>query len=535
MTLRIPGITVLLLLANVCLAQSAVPGEVTFLTAQHVYVKFEHTAGIAIKDTLEVLKDGVAKPCLVVSSMSSTSCVCTVVGGCDVRKQDVVRTRSLHTEEAVAPKKRRSVAKNGREVAQEEDTLGSRGERIRGRISAASYSMIPSERENDHRLMYRLSVDADHIADSKFSAETYLNYRRLYPADIERRPQRTEFFNVYNLAVSYDPDTNTTISLGRKINNSAASLGAIDGLQAERRYGRFYAGGILGFRPDIFTYDLNLDLLQYGGYLGLQLKNADVTSKTTLGLLQQTNRGMVDRRYGYFQHTSTFGGNLNIFSSCEVDLYSTVGPGARLTNLFLSARYKFSKKFDAFVSYDSRRRVVYYETFRSDVEVLLDDDDARQGARLRLNVRPMKSVSAGVALSKRFQADGANASDNVSGYLTYNKDPEGLGRWSVQVNRNTSSYVRSDILAFRHTRTLIPKHLNLNLYYRVVEYYYADRPEGASLSSQVSQRYYGADLSLAFAGSLTFTVLGEMSTVVEERNYRMNMSLIKRFDTKKRR
>lgn len=531
--IRIPIIVVLLLLALGGFAQSGMQGEVTFITAQHVYVKFERTEGIAVKDTLDLMKGGVPSPCLVVSSMSSTSCVCAVVADCKVGKADRVQTRSLHVTEVKAEK--RSKATKPRTELAEDDTLGSRGERIRGRLSAASYSTIPSARENDHRVMYRFSLDADNIANSKFSAETYLNYRKLYPADLETHPQRTEFFNVYNLVVSYAPDTNTTITVGRKINNSASSLGAIDGLQMERRFGTFFAGGIAGFRPDIYTYGLNLDLLQYGGYIGTQMNSAAVNSRSTVGLLQQTNSGMVDRRYAYLQHSSTFNGNLNIFSSGELDLYSTVGNGVRLTNFFISSRYRFSRKVDVFASYDSRRRIVYYETFRNDVEVLLDDDDARQGARLRLSVRPTKTLGLGVAYSKRFQADGANASDNISGFLNFNMDPEGIGRWSVQANRNTSTYVRSDVLSFRHNRTLVPKLLTLSLYYRMVEYVYADRSDGFPLSARTSQRYYGADISLTLARSFTFMVLGEMSTILEERNYRLNMSLVKRFDSKKKR
>ncbi|MBK8499918.1 MAG: hypothetical protein IPL52_14140 [Flavobacteriales bacterium] len=382
--------------------------------------------------------------------------------------------------------------------------------------------------------MYRFSLDADNISNSKFSAETYLNYRKLYPANLDKHPQRTEFFNVYNLAVSYAPDSNTTLALGRKINNSASSLGAIDGLQAERRFGALFAGAIAGFRPDIYTYGFNADLLEYGAYLGAQVNSVAVNSRSTVGLMQQTNNGMVDRRYAYLQHSSTFNGNLNIFSSGELDLYSTLGNGVRLTNFFISSRYRFSRKVDVFASYDSRRRVVYFETFRNDVEILLDDDDARQGARFRLNVRPTKTLGLGVAYSRRFQADGANASDNIAGFLNFNMDPDGVGRWTVQANRNTSNYVRSDVVSFRHTRTLIPRHLSMSLYYRLVEYVYANRTDGSSLAARASQRYYGADLQLILARTLTFTVLGEMSTIAEERNYRCNMSLTKRFDSKKR-
>lgn len=514
-------------------AQSTIQGEVTFLTSQHVYVKFASTDGIAVDDTLKLRKNGVLSPCLVVGSMSSSSCVCKVIEGCDVEKGDGIEATIKANRSAIDPTG--ALVRKSRTTARENDTLPTSSERIRGRLSAASYSTMPSARDNDHRMMYRFSMDADNISNSKFSAETYLNYRHLYPANLDTRPQRTQYFNVYNLAVSYRPDSNTVLTLGRKINNSASSLGAIDGFQAERRFGGYFAGAIIGFRPDIQTYGLNTDLLEYGGYFGSQVTSGTVVSRATLGLLQQTDRGSVDRRYAFMQSSTTIKGNLNLFSSAELDLYSTVGAGIRLTNLFVSARYRIGRKVDLFASYDSRRRVIYYETFQSDVEQLLDDDLARKGARLRVNVRATKAISFGAGYSNRFQADGANASDNIQLVMNLNKDPEALGRWSIMGNRNTSNYLRSDVLTVRHSRTLIPKRLTMSLYFRRVDYRYANRPEGSSLTSRVSQNYYGTDLTLTLARALTFTVLGELATISEDRNYRLNMSLTKRFDSKRKR
>lgn len=515
-------------------AQDTMEGEVTFLTAEHAYVKFANTSGISVKDTLEVIKEGKGLPCLIVNSMSSTSCVCTVAAGCKVGKQDRVRTRRLRSVTTAIEQKRTRTVRGGTRTGQV-DPPGGTSERIRGRISAATYSTIPSARENDHRAMYRLSLDADNIADSKFSAETYLNYRQLFPSDLETHPQRTEYFTVYSLAMNWAPDTNSNVTLGRRVNNNVSSLGAIDGLQAERRFGRFHAGAIAGFRPDIFTYDLNTHLLEYGGYIGTAANTNALKTKTTIGFLQQTNSGMVDRRYAYFQHTSTFNGNLNIFGSGELDLYNNITGEARLTNLFISSRYRIGRMVDLFASYDRRQRVIFYETFRNDVEILLDDDDASQGARLRVNVKATKKFGLGAAYSRRFQADGANASDNIQAFFNISMDPDGVGRWSVQLNRNTSNYMRSDIYSVRHSRTIVPKYLTMSFYYRSVQYSYADRSDGDPLADRSVQSYYGADASVNLARTFTFTVLGELNTLEQERNYRINLSLTKRFDSKRKR
>ena len=105
----------------------------------------------------------------------------------------------------------------------------------------------------------------------------------------------------------------------------------------------------------------------------------------------------------------------------------------------------------------------------------------------------------------------------------------------MQANRNIFNYLSSDALSFRHARSLVADRLTMSLYYRVLEYRYTSRPEGSLLAAQVSQRYYGADFTLTFAKTFTFMILGELSTILQERNYRLNLSLSKRFDSRSKR
>ncbi|MBL0044887.1 MAG: hypothetical protein IPP33_11005 [Flavobacteriales bacterium] len=306
-------------------------------------------------------------------------------------------------------------------------------------------------------------------------------------------------------------------------------------MQAEKTFGTFFAGAIAGARPDIQNYGLNTSLLEYGGYVGSIIKSARLDARTTLGFLQQNNGAEVDRRYTYFQHSSNIGRALNFFSSFELDLFNPIDGQARLTNLYFSSKYRFSRRVDLFASFDSRRRIVYYETYRNDVELLLDDDEARQGARVRLTFKPIKNVLTGVSFSKRFQSSGLNSSDNINGYVTFSGDQDEWGRWTVQVNRNTSNYLRSDIISFRHARTIVPRKLNAGLYYRSVNYRYGMSNGTEGLYSETRQHYYGADLSWNICPMLVFAVLGEMSTIGTDRSYRFNTSITKRFDGKKNR
>ena len=222
-------------------------GRVSFVTSKNIYVKFDDTSAINIGDSLRL--SGADKACLQIKSKSSTSCVCSVVEGCEIKKGDEVVFSYTVRPEVVEEKEEEPLFEPTVLDAEEESIYK---EKIRGNISASSYSTIASDREDRHRLMSRLSFNAEHIRDSKFSFNTYLNYRHILDESTTSTLQNNSFLRVYNLGVRYDAMSTLSITIGRNINPKISSIGAIDGLQAEKYFGKSYVGAIVGFRPDIF-------------------------------------------------------------------------------------------------------------------------------------------------------------------------------------------------------------------------------------------------------------------------------------------
>ncbi len=391
--------------------QGTQSGTVTFVTSNNIYVKFDDTDSIAIGD--ELFFNG--SPCLQVTQKSSSSVVCTIINSCVIEKDaNITHTSTVSTDSPTEVIEDNVDETIPAEVVQPQEPIIEREslyhEKVRGRISVASYNNSSNLREDRHRLLSRFSLNADHISDGKFSIESYIAYRNEL-ATPENFNGRTSIFNIYNLNGTFDATPSLSISLGRKINSKASTFGANDGLQVEKYFGNFYLGGVGGFRPDFEDYGFNSDLLQYGGYIGIESDTKDFYSTTTLGAMEQTNVGNTDRRYLFFQHSSTISSNLNLFSSMEMDIFGNAGNETRLTNLYLSARYRFSRAANVMISYDSRKRIVYYETFQNDIERILAEDLARQGIRVRLNVRPVKVIWAGVSYSSRFQNNDQNKSE----------------------------------------------------------------------------------------------------------------------------
>lgn len=517
-------------------------GEVSFVTSHNIYVKFANTQDIEVGDTIQLPKAATTTACLIVKQKSSTSCVCEAVNDCVVKKGDKVvfslpqleKKEEFVEEELITEPNPVDEIEEENKVSETKEEEGEPlyKEKIRGRISAASYSTFSPNRDNRHRMMYRFSFNADNINNSKFSLESYINYRQNFLPSSDVTGQRTKFFRVYNLALRYELNPTTSILIGRKINNKASSIGAVDGLQVEKTLGNYYVGVMVGFRPDIFEYGLNPNLLQYGGYIGRVVNTKNVHSKTTLGFFEQRNAGELDREYTYFQHSSSINRKLNLFGSFQLDLYKKVNGIAatdiRLSNLFLSARYRFSRKFDVNISYDSRRRILFYETFKTEIEQMLSDDIARQGVRLRVNVKPLKYISTGASYSKRFQSDQQNKSDNINAFISVSKVPYIGGRFSTNFNNNKSNYLDSKIISLRYSRPLIKKKLNGDFYFRNVSYQYLN----SDLTS--NQQYFGGNFSYRLSRKLSFSLLGEISSRTSGKNYRVNTKIVKRFDKKRK-
>ncbi|WP_339918403.1 hypothetical protein [Yeosuana marina] len=504
-------------------------GKVTFVTSKNAYVKFDNTIVIKIGDTLQAPNK---QKCLVVTNKSSNSVVCLKINDCQVNKDDKISyvyefettNKVLETEEI---QENIGISFNDSIQAIEDTTKKTNYvEEITGRLSAASYSNFSKIRDDNHRLMTRFSLEANHINNSRVSVETYLNYRQnIYPKDTTRNLNNSDL-NVYNLAVKYDVDSTLSITAGRKINYKISSLGAIDGLQAEKFYGNSYVGVLAGFRPDIYDYGLNTNLLQYGGYVGQLTDHENFRSQTTLGFAEQKNNSEVDRRFAYLQHSSTIFKKLNMFTTLEVDLYNKVNDSVkdnlRITNLYVSGRYRFNSKLNVALSYDSRKRIIYYKTYETDIEQLLDEDIARQGLRARLNIKPFKYVFTGFSYSKRFQSDSQNKSDNMYGYVSFSKLPID-GRLSLTYNSNASNYLKSNIASLRYSREFWDSRLSTDIYYRFVNYKYETNVP------DFNQHYLGGYLSYYIDRSFTISFSGEVSKYNDETNYRVNTQIIKRF------
>jgi hypothetical protein len=456
-----------------------VDGSVSYITSQNVYVKFNSTEQIAIGDTLMMLQDGQLIPALVVSNLSSLSCVCDPISGIDLKVNDNVKSvsRKAPIVSPVVQKEEKVLVEEKLQV-KESDSVESEvkkdNQKISGRLSVASYSNFSNtDGGNSQRMRYTFSMNAKNISNSKLSIESYLSFIHTNKNWSEIQDNIFNGLKIYNLALKYQPNISTNIWLGRKINPMLSNVGAIDGLQVEKSFGQISVGAFVGSRPDYLYYSYNFNLFQYGAYLGHNYKEKNGNAQTTFAFVDQENNWNTDRRFVYFQHYNSLVKNLYFLGSAELELYQKVDGVASsnitLTNLYLMLRYRPIRQLSVSVSYRSQSSMIYYETYKDYVQQLIDDKNI-QGVRAQIVYRPIKYLSVGFKAGYRARHDDPNPSTNYYGYLSYSRIPGIDASATLSYMAMESSYLSGKVYSLNLSKDLISGKLYGGVSYRYVDY-----------------------------------------------------------------
>jgi len=516
-------------------------GQVSYISSQNVYVRFGSTSGISAGDTLFVSKDYKKVPVLVVTNLSSTSCVCVPLGSPDLKVADMVLANkklpgpTISDDLQNAPEVAVKAPEIVTDTAASENTstrVEAVKQKISGSISLNSYSdMSNTASENSQRFRYSFSFNARNAGNSKFSVESYLTFRHKTGEWDLVKNDIFSALKIYNLTVAYDINNSTRISLGRKINPSLASIGAIDGLQLEKSFGRLSAGAVIGLRPDYTDYGFNADLLQFGAFIKHRSKPDKALSETSLAVMQQYNNFKTDRRFVYLQHSNSFIKNLYFYSSLEADLYSLKRDSVNgdksqstfdLTGIYVSVRYKIFKNLTIYGSYDARKNVMYYETYKTFIDRILEEE-MRQGFRLQANYRITKDLSFGLQSGYRFLKTDPHPSRNVNSYLTYSNIPGVNLTGTVSATYLISSHMTGKVAGISLYRDFFKGKLQPGIGYRYVNY---TLPEN---KLNIIQNIAEASLTWQFYEKMSFSVNYEGTYEQSDIYTRIYVLLRKRF------
>jgi hypothetical protein len=469
MVRRIINILILFVAVNVSAQignENIITGTVSYLSSQNIYVKFENTDGIEIGDTLFIKEKNRFSPAIKVDHKSSTSCA-----GVSITDTKIEINSPLFAIVTIAQNETKADTSGSVIIApvmipadaKEEIVTKTSLEPVptlSGKVSVQSYSNFTNNRRSyDYqRWRYTFQLNAGHIANSGFSYSQYISFA--YRADDWNTisSDLMQALRVYDLAVKYNFSERTFIWLGRHLNNKISNISSIDGLQFETGVNEWSFGAAVGSRPDFKNMEFNSKLFEYGAYVN----RADVLAygdmQNTLGYFEQTNDFKTDRRFIYFQHSNSAIENTRIFLSSEVDLFKKeMGENKSdfsLTSLFTSINIRPSNLFSIFVSYDARKNVIYYETFKTTLDSIIENE-TRQGFRTRITLKPLRNLFFGADYGYRFRRGDLKPSNNYGGYITYSQIPGIETSATVSFNRLSSSYMEGNIWSANLSRPII--------------------------------------------------------------------------------
>jgi hypothetical protein len=457
-------------------------GSVSFISSQNIYVQFVNTEGIRIGDTLFISNNNRLIPALLVDNLSSISCIGKSIGGVQLSLTNKLfaKKRIELPLEVISEKSNESMALNDLAIKKLKDTISVDKEHIDGRFSVSSYSNFSTNSLSistpNYRLRYNLALNVEHIANSKLSFENYMSYTHTLNNPLEKYKD----FNVYNLALRYNFNKTSTLSFGRKINVNTANIGAVDGVQFEKQYKNFVVGVMAGSRPNDSTYGFDLKLFEYGAFISNKIEKTNGSALTTVAFFNQTNKLQTDRRYIYLQHSNALLKNVDFFGSAEIDLYSLVNNVATnnlsLTSTYLSIMYRPARKLSLSLSYDARKNVYYYATYKNKIDSTLEKE-TRQGLRFRFNYRPFKYFSWGGNAGYRLHTPLSEESMNAISYLTYSKIPLIDASLTINGTALQTANISGFIYGASMSKSFIDDNLSLEFEYRKALIYSQDIAE----------------------------------------------------------
>ena len=451
-------------------------GTVSYVSTQNIYLKFSSTEGIAVGDTLYKREGNNFAPALVVKYLSSTSCAGPSVSENKIEKGENLVAFVSKNETPVQDNFVSQDKTNSEEVYTNNEVFApsSPASNIRGRVTAASYSTLSNtERPSDQRWRYLVSLQGNNIYNGPFSFDTYISFRYRNSDWSRVKNNLGNALKVYSFSMSYNFTKDTKLTFGRNYNRSVSNLGVSDGIQFESSWNDFQSGIIIGSRPNLYDYGYNLKLFQFGGYISRADTFQNGLMQNTLAFIQQTNDFKIDRRFIYVQHNNSSIKNVNMFISSEFDLYKRENGKALnkfgLTSFYASINYRPANWLSINTSYDNRKNVIYYETYKTLADSILDSS-TRQGIRVRANFRFIRGVSFYGNYGYRFREGDVNKTNNFGLGSSVSRVPFLRSSLSLNYTEFNNVYSKGKIISSRLNKDIIPGILNANLGYRWLKY-----------------------------------------------------------------
>lgn len=478
-------------------------GSVTYISSQNFYVRFENTSNLSVGDTVCFSETGTHVG--IIQYLSSQSAACSYLLKSSVElnsqvfifnKKNIANTLSTLTkEEGNEDFLAKEIYKPKSMSVKVKDGFG-----LNGRFSFRSFSNYTSgiSHAQNQYLRYSLSLNGKNVGtkDLEFQSSATYGYRT------DTWNSTGNIWNnlkVYDFFFSYKPAESLTIQAGRIRNPNLYSLSTFDGVLFDYSISKFTIGTFVGSHPDWQNMGVNIKLMQYGAFLSRKDSLGQLQMSNNLSFANQTNAGKTDRRFLYFLHRSRLP-NFSFTLSSEFDLYEVAMHSAKSvfkpTSIYASAVYHFDKKLSFDLSYDARKTIYYFESFKSTIDSLLDSR-MRQGVRLGAYYQWSRTFSVGLNGGFVKQNDDVHPSFNTGTSVVLSELTKLNFTLITDFTYLQSNYLNGFSYGVKVNKNFLTNYLNAGIGFRRVDYLFA-----RNTSDGVAQNIVDADLRWMMLKSL---------------------------------
>lgn len=483
-------------------------GIITYFSSQNIYVEFPSTAGIQTGDTIFTLDKSVRVPAILVRFISTRSAAGEKIGSFSPARGMKVYAFPLTESQIVRDSARASRPDDAEDSLRKKELpragIITPGQDLKnnGRFSVQSSSDFNSgdiSSRGWQRWRYTFTYNLYDIANSGIDFQTYSNYT--YTSRSFFKQERPFFDNlkVYNFNLAYRQGKQYEFRLGRFQSSELSSLGPVDGIIATGLFAEFTVGAVAGSRPDFSGFGYNASLLQFGFFISRPDTLGILNTRQSAGVFQQMNKSEIDRRFFYYQNTINLTHRINLFFSSEFDLFKKEGgiesSEFSLTSIYASLRYSPAHFLSGGISYDARRDVIYYETYKSFLDSIIINE-LRRGVRLNLIIRPVRGLTIGLNNSFRSQKGDPKPNLNFGVNINYFSLPYLEASPSVSYTRLTNSFTSGYSAGLNLVRNFFAL-IDISAGYKYYNYHFLKS------GYRLDQHVYSADAYYSFSKKLS--------------------------------
>ncbi len=404
---------------------------VSYISSEGLYINGGTNYDLEKGDTLKIYKGDVYVALAFISNISRKSAACTIIE----------KFAELTIGDRVLNSANQEISLIEATVEKKEPT-GKKKKNIR-----SSENYMSGYVSSQHYLITDMSSSS--LSSYQPSLRTKLKVENLYGHKIKLQiKHRSRYYNrsnktylpsnqsswthrIYEFAL-YSTDKSSPIqwSFGRQSVYQMRGVGFVDGLYIGKIINeKITVGTAFGLEPDNVNQKISSSRKKAGFFIAYSaLDQAGRKLLLTAALAGSYIHSFINREYVYLQADYS-SPNLRINQSAEFDIHrnarkAVLNKRLELSSYYVRLNYSLSKKYSAYLSYDTRERIRYFDDILTPDSLF--DMSSNQGIKLGVRLKPLDKISininTGIRMRSNSNSDNKYASISVSALRFPQKD-----------------------------------------------------------------------------------------------------------------